>query len=93
MAKIYKHADKVLVLDSSFLEVSTTGSPPIELHMRLMTSGWGQRLWTFHETGLARRLHYQFADRAVTRRQLTDLWLQSLRRYDQQHPSHSGSDP
>jgi hypothetical protein len=93
MAKIYKHADKVLVLDSSLLQASTTDSPPIELHMRLMTSGWSQRLWTFHETGLARRLHYQFADRAVTRRQLTDLWLQSLRRYDKQHTSHSGSGP
>jgi hypothetical protein len=93
MAKIYKHADKVLVLDGSLLQASTTDSPPIELHMRLMTSGWSQRLWTFHETGLARRLHYQFADRAVTRRQLTDQWLQSLRRYDQQHPSHSGSGP
>jgi hypothetical protein len=93
MAKIYKHADKVLVLDSPLLQISTTDSPPIELHMRLMTSDWGQRLWTFHEAGLARRLHYQFADRAVTRHQLTDLWLQSLRRYDQQHPSHSGSGP
>jgi hypothetical protein len=91
MAKIYKHADKVLVLDSSLSQASTTDSPPIELHMRIMASSWAQRLWTFHETALARRLHYQFTDRALTRRQLTDLLLQSLRSYDRQHPSHCGS--
>ncbi|KIX05180.1 uncharacterized protein Z518_06052 [Rhinocladiella mackenziei CBS 650.93] len=78
MAKIYRQADKVLVLDSSLLQASTAVSPPLELHVRLMTSRWAQRLWTFHEAALAEQLYYQFADRALTRRQLTDLWLTSL---------------
>src|SRR5438045_6683766 len=49
MARVYRQADKVLVLDSSLLQASTSVSPPLELHMRLMTSRWSQRLWTFQE--------------------------------------------
>ena len=80
MASIYDCAEKVLVLDSSLLQVSTTAGSTLELHVRLMTSRWGQRLWTFHEAALASKLCYQFADRALTRRQLANLWLRSLQR-------------
>jgi hypothetical protein len=53
MARVYRQSDKVLVLDSSLLQASTSVSPPLELHMRLMASRWSQRLWTFQEAWLS----------------------------------------
>lgn len=93
MASIYRNADKVLVLDSSLLHLSTSTASPIDLHLQLMGSGWAKRLWTFHETALAQSLFYQFSDRSVTRRDLLTMLLDSIPRYDEQHPCFEGTGP
>lgn len=61
MRTVYETAHKVLVLDKSLTNVASA-SPPEELLVRIKVATWSQRLWTFHESGLAVRLHFQFKD-------------------------------
>lgn len=64
MHNIYEKADKVLVLDSSLLSVSSFVAP-VELFCRIMLAPWSSRLWTYHEGALAVRLYFQLADSAI----------------------------
>ena len=82
MKRIYKQASKVLVLDSSCLEVSTSCTDATELVMRIRTSTWGRRLWTFQEACLAQRLVYQFADRAVSHAELEQMSIEECCKSD-----------
>jgi hypothetical protein len=66
MRATYTNAAKVLVLDAVLSQVSISEIDLTEIAMRIRTSTWGRRLWTFHEVCLARDLYYQFADRAIT---------------------------
>ncbi|KAL8665149.1 MAG: hypothetical protein Q9168_007765 [Polycauliona sp. 1 TL-2023] len=66
MRRTYKEADKVLVLDSAITRRLSDSMSALEMVARLRTSSWVRRLWTFHEAYLARALHYQFKDTAIT---------------------------
>ena len=66
MRRIYKNADKVLVLDSTLTKTSSQVLEATEMTMRLKASSWVRRLWTFQEAYLAKELHYQFSDVALT---------------------------
>ena len=66
MRTTYTNAAKVLVLDAVLQQASISDIDITEVAMRIRTSTWGRRLWTFHESCLAKSLHYQFADRAIT---------------------------
>lgn len=65
MSETYLDADKVLVLDASFQTVSVH-EPIQECMMRIATSPWATRLWTFQEGVLALQLHFQFCDGTIT---------------------------
>ncbi|RDW73262.1 hypothetical protein BP6252_07169 [Coleophoma cylindrospora] len=78
MRDIYKNADKVLVMDSVLMQ-APQNAEATEIVMRLRGSTWATRLWTYHEAGLAKSLHYQLNGNAVTSK---DLWT----RHKQEHP-------
>ena len=61
MTRVYAEADKVLVLDS-FLATSSVQTSPEECLMRIHTSAWTRRLWTFQESALAGRMYFRFSD-------------------------------
>ncbi|KAL4781520.1 hypothetical protein BJX76DRAFT_359809 [Aspergillus varians] len=65
MAQTYRDAAAVLVLDSAVL--STSLSMPRELKLlRILSSGWMQRLWTLQEGILAKEVLFAFADGQAT---------------------------
>ncbi|OCH91057.1 hypothetical protein OBBRIDRAFT_887228 [Obba rivulosa] len=61
MGETYRGASAVLVVDSGIRSCSITASHPEKL-LRVMTSGWVQRLWTLQEASLARNLVFEFSD-------------------------------
>ncbi|KAK5098166.1 hypothetical protein LTR70_006366 [Exophiala xenobiotica] len=72
MRDVYVRAEKVLVLDSVLSEVSCETYAG-DLLMRIRASTWVRRVWTFHECQLAKSLHYQFLERALSLRELQHL--------------------
>lgn len=66
MSTAYKDAEKVLVIDSVISSVPSSALHSTEMTVRLRTSSWVRRLWTFQEAYLAKELHYQFQDTAWT---------------------------
>lgn len=79
MATVYKDAEKVLVIDSAILSVPSTTLHSIDMAVRLRTSSWVRRLWTFQEAYLAKELHYQFQDTAYTLSRIKQKYHQEQR--------------
>jgi hypothetical protein len=65
MAQTYRVAAAVLVIDGGIRSCSLSASPEEKL-LRVMSSGWMQRLWTLQEAVLARRLIFEFSDGLAT---------------------------
>lgn len=65
MAQTYRVAAAVLVIDGGIRSCSLSASPEEKL-LRVMSSGWMQRLWTLQEAVLARRLVFEFSDGLAT---------------------------
>ncbi|CAG9990670.1 unnamed protein product [Clonostachys byssicola] len=65
MRKTYEDAEAVLVLDSWILETTCEGKSHIETLLKIFTSSWTRRLWTYQEGFLAKVLHFQFLDRTL----------------------------
>lgn len=61
-AAIYKTATKILVLDRTLFEVSTSDMSPEEIGLRIMCSPWARRLWTLSEGSFQSRVVYKFQD-------------------------------
>jgi hypothetical protein len=70
MHQVYEQASIVLVLDSSLRSYSTASMDTLEVLARVFTSRWLKRVWTLEEGALAKRLWFQFADKALS---LTEL--------------------
>lgn len=70
MRKVYTQATYILVLERSLYLYSNRDIGMIESAMRLLTSRWMQRLWTFQEAVLPKALLIQYSDRAVDFREL-----------------------
>lgn len=64
MRKTYEDAVTVLVLDSWLLSSACTQESHVETLLRILSSAWNTRLWTFQEGALAKALHFQFSDGA-----------------------------
>jgi hypothetical protein len=64
MKSVYQEADRVLVLDNPLLSIRILPNP-VENLMRIRSTRWLQRLWTFQEGILASSLYFQFCDWAV----------------------------
>ncbi|OCH92337.1 hypothetical protein OBBRIDRAFT_773476 [Obba rivulosa] len=61
MGETYKDATAVLVIDSG-IRVCSVHARLEERLLRIITSAWMQRLWTFQEVALARKLVFEFID-------------------------------
>jgi hypothetical protein len=70
MRQVYEQAHSVLVLDASLQSYSTASMDALEVLARIFTSKWLRRVWTLQEGALAKRLWFQFADKALS---LTEL--------------------
>ncbi|KFY20143.1 hypothetical protein V491_03953 [Pseudogymnoascus sp. VKM F-3775] len=64
MPKTYEDATAVLVLDSWLLSSPCNGRSDIENIIRIFSSAWNSRLWTYQEGALAKVLYFQFEDTA-----------------------------
>lgn len=68
MARTYHDARAVLVLDEWLCMTDSSCMRDSELLLRIIASNWNSRLWTFQEGALARKLIFQFADKAYNMR-------------------------
>ncbi|KAI0723252.1 hypothetical protein C8Q76DRAFT_389436 [Earliella scabrosa] len=64
MAKTYQRASVVLVRDSG-IRTCSAGAPMEEKLLRVIGSGWMQRLWTLQEAMLAQKLVFELSDTMV----------------------------
>ena len=67
----YMHAEHVLVLDNYFRNVDAADCDVLEIFARVSCGNWIGRLWTLQEGRLAKRIWFQFRDKAV---ELKALW-------------------
>ncbi|EXJ75541.1 uncharacterized protein A1O5_00047 [Cladophialophora psammophila CBS 110553] len=77
MRRTYAHAEIVVVLDHSLLEVETRHLTGLNILLRIASCGWTRRLWTYQEGVLAKKLFFQFADRAVDMDEVYSKWQES----------------
>src|SRR5437764_3687462 len=66
MRHVYEQARSVLVLDASLQSYPTASMDTLEVLARIFTSKWLTRVWTLQEGALAKRLWFQFADKALS---------------------------
>lgn len=64
MRKVYEQAEKVLVFDSILRSIHSTASAE-EVLLAVRLSPWSERLWTWHESVLARSIFFQLQEGAV----------------------------
>ncbi|KAF9262441.1 hypothetical protein L218DRAFT_867422, partial [Marasmius fiardii PR-910] len=62
MAKTYQHAEAVVVFDKSIHKLCSSSSPVESNFLRVLSSGWMQRVWTLQEALLAKKLYFEFSD-------------------------------
>ena len=73
---VYQQAKHVLVLDAGLMSYSASVQDEFEQLARIFTSSWMRRLWTLQEGALAKSLYFQFADKAVSLRDLMSAFQQ-----------------
>jgi hypothetical protein len=82
MHQVYEQASIVLVLDSSLRSYSTASMDTLEVLARVFTSRWLKRVWTLEEGALAKRLWFQFADKALSlaelKAKMETIWPNNL---------------
>ncbi len=61
----YMRADHVLVLDNYLRTVNANDCDALEVFARLLCCNWMSRLWTLQEGRLAKRIWFQFKDKAI----------------------------
>ncbi|KIW23716.1 uncharacterized protein PV07_11895 [Cladophialophora immunda] len=61
MRKVYGQADKILVLDST-IRLLDAKARPEDLLLAIKFAPWSTRLWTWHESMLARQVFFQLED-------------------------------
>ncbi|EXJ94576.1 hypothetical protein A1O1_02972 [Capronia coronata CBS 617.96] len=78
LSDVFRNATGVLVLDSYLQALECSDMPPMEVLARISISGWTSRLWTFSEGYLARRIWFQFYDKAIYLHDLMSHWQEAL---------------
>ena len=65
MSRIYTEAYATIVLSADLMDYEAGTTSYLEPAMRITTSGWMRRLWTFQEGVMSRDLYFLFADVSV----------------------------
>jgi hypothetical protein len=93
LKKTYSEADKVVVLDRTLLD-APSDMECTENNIRITSSKWMRRLWTFEEGVLSKSLHFQLSDKALTpddlKSQRLEHWEKQVRKLCSQHVSYQG---
>ena len=76
----YDRAQHVLVLDSYLRDVDTSKLTPLEVFARVSCCSWMQRLWTFQEGRLAKRLWFQFGNGPIELTRIYEQFLETFGR-------------
>ena len=71
MRYIYSAANAVLVLESSMQSMPSTTSI-VDKNLKIYTSKWLHRLWTYQEGALAKQLFFQFEDTSEEIQEILD---------------------
>nr|PNR26517.1 hypothetical protein PHYPA_031092 [Physcomitrium patens] len=72
MAQTDKEAEAVVVIDSGIQEISSSALYEEKL-FNVLYSRWMQRLWTFQETAMAKKLYFEFSDGLVSLDELVPI--------------------
>ncbi len=65
MFDIYAGAYATIVLSADLMDSEALQTAYLEPAMRIATSNWMRRLWTFQEGAMSRNLYFLFADVSV----------------------------
>ncbi|KAJ9615318.1 hypothetical protein H2200_001393 [Cladophialophora chaetospira] len=76
----YETAKHVLVLDSFLRSLKSDGMTLTEIVAYITACRWTQRLWTFQEGFLGKRIWFQFQERALELSELVEEWNKKFRR-------------
>ena len=79
MHDVYRQSAAVLVLDAGLMQHSCP-LDPLEALVRVQTSDWSRRLWTYQEAALAPRLHFQFQD--TCSEEIVELMIQRIHGFE-----------
>ncbi|KAL3424858.1 hypothetical protein PVAG01_04139 [Phlyctema vagabunda] len=85
----YQRAEIVLVLDSHLMSLNSFVMDAVEMVARISCCGWAERLWTFQEGRLGRRVFFQFSDKAIDLHMAVDHGWRALFHRIPSTPSHS----
>lgn len=66
MRETYENAELVLVVDKNLCALMSSDLTPLEITSYMTNSTWTTRLWTLQEGRLAKRLWFQFKDKALS---------------------------
>ena len=86
LREVYEKAAYVLVLDRSIESYAFSKMDIYEAAIRIISSRWMRRLWTFQEGGLAKKLLVAFADQVIDSRGIwkyirESYWKNLIRRH------------
>ena len=84
LSEVFADATDVLVWDSYLQQYDSSSMIEIEIIARILMSDWTTRLWTFSEGKLAKKIWFQFRDKAVDFRTMELEWLE---RFSPRHMS------
>ena len=76
LSEVFAEATCVLVWDSYLRQYDSASMTKTEMVARILISDWTTRLWTFSEGRLAKRIWFQFRDRAVDFYAMSGEWLE-----------------
>ena len=84
----YIDAQHVLVIDNYLRGTQSYGLSDLEIFARISCTTWAQRLWTFQEGRLGKRVWFCFADRVLELNEVYSTWANNFNRIPAS-PNHS----
>ena len=76
----YDRAQHVLVIDSYLRTTKSRGLSPLEIFARVSCTSWMQRLWTFQEGRLGKRVWICFDDQTIELCSVFSVWMKKFTR-------------
>ena len=81
----YANAQHVLVIDTYLRRTQSRGLIALEIFARISCTTWTQRLWTFQEGRLGKRVWFCFADGVIELSNVYSTWVNNFNRIPASH--------